>query len=163
MFVLITVTVCGVLFPLLYDMFLPQDAEIQNQAARTFRTLVTKALPFTLITVILIFLHQIKVIHRILGPLENFKNTFIRVADGDLTRKVILRHGDYLEDESAKINRMIQSLSNHEAQLQEGRKEIIPILREIKTKIQDEKVSRDVDRALEIATDTLVPLELRKQ
>jgi len=163
MLILIFVTVCGILFPLLYDMFLPQDAEIQHQAAETFRTLLTKALPFTIITLILIYVHQIKVIHRICGPLENFKNTLVKVSEGDLTRKVILRHGDYLEDECGKINQMIEFLSNHEERLREGHEKIIPLLKEIKLQVEDKEICKNVDKALTIITDTLVPFELRKR
>jgi nitrogen fixation/metabolism regulation signal transduction histidine kinase len=144
-------------------MFLPQDAEIQYQASETFRTLLTKALPFTIITLILIYVHQIKVIHRICGPLENFKKTLIKVSEGDLTRKVILRPGDYLEDECGKINQMIESLSNHEERLREGHEKIISILKEIKLQVEDKKIRENVDEALTIATDTLTIFQLRKR
>jgi len=163
MLILISVTVCGILFPLLYDMFLPQDAEIQHQAAETFRTLLTKAIPFTLITLILIYIHQIKFIHRIFGPLENFKHTLCKVSEGDLTRKVILRSGDYLEDECGKINQMVESLSGHEERLRDGHEKIILILEEIKTQVEDKKIRNNVDKALTIVTDMLLPVGLRNK
>jgi methyl-accepting chemotaxis protein len=64
------------------------------------------------ILLILAFIHQIVITHKICGPLVNFRNTFKRISEGDLTRKIFLRRHDFLQDEANQVNEMIDVLSN---------------------------------------------------
>ena len=48
--------------------------------------------------------------HRIAGPLYRFRATFNQVAQGDLSRATRIRKGDFLLNEQAKIEEMIEAL-----------------------------------------------------
>ena len=63
--------------------------------------------PPTLIVFFLLFLHAVIVSHRIAGPLYRFKKIYKAICEGDLTCHIILRKGDYLEEEAELINRMV--------------------------------------------------------
>lgn len=51
--------------------------------------------------------------HKFCGPLVNFSHTFKKIAQGDLTRKIYLRQYDFLKNEAAQVNDMIDFLSDH--------------------------------------------------
>ncbi len=113
MFLVLTVTVGAILFPIIYEMFASNDLNIQYKAAQTFLILVKRLLPCTIVLFTFFFIHLSIITHRICGPLVNFTNTFSRIATGDLTRKIRLRKGDYLKRECDQINSMIDGLSEH--------------------------------------------------
>ena len=62
---------------------------------------------------VLAFFCQIIITHQVCGPLVNFKNSFNKISQGDLTRKVHLRKNDLLKNEAAQFNQMIDHLSAH--------------------------------------------------
>lgn len=111
MMVVIMLTGVVVLYPLVLDMFYNPDLEIQYRAALTMLGSVKRLVPAVLAILALGFIHQLIITHRICGPLVNFTNTFRRISEGDLTRKIILRHGDYLKKECRSINEMIDGLA----------------------------------------------------
>jgi hypothetical protein len=62
-----------------------------------------------LITVCSIVYH-IVLSHRLCGPLVNMGHTIDSVINGDLSRKIHLRHKDFLTDEAERINIMLATL-----------------------------------------------------
>jgi methyl-accepting chemotaxis protein len=60
---------------------------------------------------VLAFICQLIVTHQVCGPLVNFKNSFDRISQGDLTRKVCLRKNDLLKAEALQFNQMLDHLS----------------------------------------------------
>lgn len=150
MLVIIIITLAMLLSPLFYDMFLSSDLDVQYQAAQTFLTLVKRLLPAVILMFVLVFLHQILITHRICGPLVNFTHTFKRIAQGDLTRKVVLRKGDYLREECEKINEMIDSLAHFISNIRGGQEKLISVLEEVMTKIEDLDTKTKIAEALEI-------------
>lgn len=113
MLLIIIATLAVQFSPLLQDMYLSGDIEVQYQAAQIFLPLLQRFLPAVVVMFILIFLHQMLFTHRIFGPLVNFAHTFDKMSQGDLTRKVRLRKGDFLDNETEKINRMNDSINQH--------------------------------------------------
>ena len=113
MFLVMVVTTGAILYPDLYTMFSSQELSAQYQAAQNFLVLAKRIIPSTVILFVLFFIHQLFMTHKICGPLVNFTTTFKKIGDGDLSRRVILRKGDYLKVECEAINGMIEGLSKN--------------------------------------------------
>jgi methyl-accepting chemotaxis protein len=62
---------------------------------------------------VLAVVNQMWVTHKFCGPLVNFTNSFKKIAQGDLTRKVNLRTKDLLKEEALQFNDMMDDLSYH--------------------------------------------------
>jgi len=107
------VIIFGVLFPFYNDIFKLSDMYAQHYSAKLFVVLLDR-LSFALIAVLLVSLiYQMIISHKFCGPLVNFSNTFKKVIQGDLTRKIFLRRYDFLKNEAAQVNDMIDALSEH--------------------------------------------------
>jgi nitrogen fixation/metabolism regulation signal transduction histidine kinase len=114
------------------------------------------------------FIHLIVLTHRFCGPMINIKKTIQEVARGNLTRKVFLRKNDFLKEEAAILNHMIDQLSGRFEDIRADNAvllarieekldgdndgvEIIPILNEVKanavhTRDILDKVKMDPDK-----------------
>ena len=55
-------------------------------------------------------IHSILISHRIAGPLYRFRMTFQDIIDGNLSRFIRIRKGDYLVNDQTKIEEMIHML-----------------------------------------------------
>jgi methyl-accepting chemotaxis protein len=150
MVIIIIITLAVLLWPLLNDMFFSNNLDVQYQAAQTFLTLVKRLFPAVGLMFILIFVHQILITHRICGPLVNFTHTFKKIAEGDLTRKIVLRKGDYLSEECEKINTMIDSLSRFIANIRNSHEKLVSLLEEVMAKVKDRDTRIKVEEALDI-------------
>ncbi len=128
MFLVMVVTLALVLVPDLYTMFSSQDLAAQHQAAQNYLVLATRIVPSALLLFLLMFVHQLFMTHKICGPLVNFTTTFKKIGDGDLSRKVMLRKGDYLKVECEAINGMIEGLSQRFQQIAEEHVRVIQVL-----------------------------------
>lgn len=107
------VIVFGVLSPFYRDIFQITDMYSQHYSAKFFVVLLDR-MSFALIALLLVSLiYQMIINHKFCGPLVNFSHTFKKIAQGDLTRKVYLRQYDFLKNEAAQVNDMIDALSNH--------------------------------------------------
>jgi len=107
------VIIGAVLYPFYHEIFKIQDIYGQHYSAKFFVVLLNR-LSLALIAVLLIsLLYQMIINHKFCGPLVNFSHTFRKIAQGDFTRKVYLRRHDFLKNEAAQVNDMIDSLSDH--------------------------------------------------
>lgn len=107
------VIVFGVLSPFYRDIFQLTDMYSQHYSAKFFVVLLDR-LSLALIAVLLVSLiYQMIINHKFCGPLVNFSHTFKKITQGDLTRKIFLRRYDFLKNEAAQVNDMIDALSNH--------------------------------------------------
>lgn len=150
MLLVIFATVGVILSPLMMDMFLSDDIEIQYRAAITFLSFIKKLVPTIIAVFSLIFLHQVIVTHRICGPLVNFSKTFKRLAEGDFTKKVEIRSDDYMKEDCQKINQMIEGLSFVVSRVRISNDKLIEAIEKIKKKVDDIKTRDQVLEALDL-------------
>jgi len=150
MFFIVLITVGVILSPLIYDMVFSINLDVQYQSAQTFLVLVKRLVPAIIVVLVLFTVHQIIITHKICGPLVNFSHTFKRLAEGDLTRKIYLRQGDYLKRECDKINDMIDGLSGILRRLIEDHKKLILKLEDIMMRVQDIDTREKIQCSLEI-------------
>lgn len=150
MLLVIFATVGVILSPLMMDMFLSNDIEIQYRAAITFLSFIKRLVPTIIAVFVLVFLHQIMITHRICGPLVNFSKTFKRLAEGDFTRKVEIRADDYMKEDCQKINQMIESLSFTVTRVRISNEKLIESIDKIKKRVDDIKTRDQVLEALDL-------------
>jgi hypothetical protein len=106
---------CTVIFsvlPPLYDGFQRSgDYQVQHFAAKFFIVILDRLVPTLSAIFVLGSVYTIVITHRICGPLVNLSKTFERISEGDFTRGVHLRRGDFLKREAAMVNNMNDVLS----------------------------------------------------
>jgi methyl-accepting chemotaxis protein len=113
MLLVFAVVIGAVLYPFYHEIFRINDMYAQHYSAKFFIVLLDR-LSLALIAVLLISLiYQMIINHKFCGPLVNFSHTFKKIIQGDLTRKIYLRRYDFLKNEAAQVNDMIDSLSDH--------------------------------------------------
>lgn len=149
MFLVMVVTTGAILYPDLYTMFTSQDLSLQYQAAQSFLVLAKRIIPSTIFLFTLFFIHQLLMTHKICGPLVNFTTTFKKIGDGDLSRKVVLRKGDYLKVECDAINGMIEGLSLKFQSFAEEHDRVVRTLEGALDSIVDEQARRDIQCLLD--------------
>jgi methyl-accepting chemotaxis protein len=147
--VIVTLTI--IMYPLFRDMF-SNDMDTQYRAAQTFLILVKRMVPAVILLLLLFVLHLIIVTHRICGPLVNFRHTFLKLKEGNLSRRIYLRQGDYLKKECELINGMIDGLSGIVSRIMEDQKKLISNLEEMISKTQDLDTKEKLEEALRFVT-----------
>jgi methyl-accepting chemotaxis protein len=132
--------------------------------------IIKQLIPALLVILGLYTLHQIIITHRICGPLVNFTHTFSKLAEGDLTRKVYLRQGDYLKKECQKINEMIDGLSGILKRVMTDHEKLITSLEDAMSHVQDIDTKERIASSLEMlkndasyVTESLSIVKLRKE
>jgi nitrogen fixation/metabolism regulation signal transduction histidine kinase len=84
---------------------------VQYLSASMFLVLLDRLVIALALIFVISFIHLIVLTHRFCGPMINIKKTIQEVARGNLTRKVFLRKNDFLKEEAAILNHMIDQLS----------------------------------------------------
>ena len=146
----VIVTVSILLYPLIHDIIFLPDLEGQYRAAQTFLLLVKWLVPAILIVLVLFMGHTIINAHRICGPLVNFTHTFDSLAQGDLTRKVYIRKGDYLKSECARINLMIDGISGIINRLFAHHNQLLVTLQSLNEQAKDMEIKEKLESSLKI-------------
>jgi methyl-accepting chemotaxis protein len=159
MLVAILLTAVGTLAPLIYNMVFGIGLKVQYEAAQAFLAVTKVLMPALLCLLILYAVHLLYVTHRIVGPLMNFTQTFLRLAAGDFTRKVRLRRHDFLQKESEHINTMIDQLSGLLSRLRSDHRELSAVLEDLIAKAQDLDTQEKVRVALDILRREAVDME----
>jgi methyl-accepting chemotaxis protein len=112
MLLIFAVVIGAVLYPFYHEIFMIDDIYAQHYSAKFFVVLLDR-LSLALIAVLLISLiYQTIINHKFCGPLVNFSHTFKKISQGDLTRKIYLRRYDFLKNEAAQVNDLIDFLSD---------------------------------------------------
>jgi len=126
---LVFVVILGVvLIPFYHEMFNIDDIYAQHYSAKFFIVLLDRT-SIALVAVLLISLiYQMIINHKFCGPLVNFSNTFKKITQGDLTRKIYLRRYDFLKNEAAQVNGMIDFLTDHIMTLKKGHEQLLSTL-----------------------------------
>ena len=101
----------GLLLPLLLELSNP-DLSVAQQGELTNKILYlySRLSPILVLVLAILIAHSVVVSHRIAGPLYRFKATFNQVAGGDLSKMTRIRKGDFLLNEQAKMEEMIEAL-----------------------------------------------------
>ena len=131
-------------------MILSDDIEIQYRMAQTFLILIKWLLPAIILIVVLFVIHHIIVTHRICGPLVNFTHTFKKMGQGDLTRKVYVRHRDYLKKECEEINGMIDGLSTLLGQVNRDQKNLIDEMEDLMAHVESLDTPEKIKTSLNV-------------
>jgi len=101
----------GLVLPLVLELSNPDlSLAQQGEAVNKILYLQSRLSPVLLIVFLILIAHSVVVSHRIAGPLYRFRSTFNQVAQGDLSRVTRIRKGDFLLNEQAKIEEMIEAL-----------------------------------------------------
>lgn len=159
MLVAILLTAVGTLAPLIYNMIFGIDLKEQYETAQVFLDVTKGLVPALLCLLVLYAVHLLYVTHRIVGPLMNFTQTFLSLADGDFTRKVRLRPNDYLQRESEHINTMIDQLSGLLSRLRTDHRELVAALENLIAKARELDTQEKVRSALDILRKEAVDME----
>lgn len=137
-----------VLFPVIEKMMLADDIDTRYFAAQTFLLMTRRLLPALVVMLVAIFVHQLVLSHRICGPLVNFTHTFRRIGQGDLTRKIHLRHGDYLKKECDRINEMIDGFSGLIDRIRGDNTRLVALLEDVVSHIEDLDTRKKTEETL---------------
>jgi signal transduction histidine kinase len=132
-------------------MYQSPDSEMQYQASQLFLLISERLLLALGISLILYSIHQILITHKFCGPITNFSNTFKKIIEGDLTRKVHLRDSDYLKEEAHCINEMIDVVANTLASIKEENGKLIDNLNKAVITTADSDEKREPEKALNMA------------
>jgi nitrogen fixation/metabolism regulation signal transduction histidine kinase len=124
------VLVLVVLSPYFYDIFNNDELWVQYLSAKTFLVLLDRLVIALPLIFLISFIHFIVLTHRFCGPMINIKNTIQEVARGNFTRKVFLRKNDFLKEEAATLNHMIDQLSGHFEAIREDNAAMLAMLEE---------------------------------
>lgn len=108
----VAIVVLTVLIPFYLDSFESLELCRQYLSAKLFIVLLGRLPIVAGALLLIIFIHQIIMSHRLCGPLVNFVHSFKKLSKGDFTRRIYLRRYDYLKDEARHLNEMIDGLSN---------------------------------------------------
>jgi nitrate/nitrite-specific signal transduction histidine kinase len=125
-----TVVVLAVLSPYFYDIFNDDELWVQYLSAKTFLVLLDRLVIALPLIFLISFFHFIVLTHRFCGPMINIKNTIQEIARGNFTRKVFLRRNDFLKEEAATLNHMIDQLSGCFEDIREDNASLLATLEE---------------------------------
>ena len=104
---------------------------------------------------VLAFVCQLIVTHQVCGPLVNFKNSFDRISQGDLTRKVRLRKNDLLKAEAMQFNQMLDHLSAHIEDVKNDNRMMFSVLQSLADESGESKRTEKARRFLELHAETI--------
>ena len=122
-----------VLSPFYSDIFKAGDLWTKHFSAKMFIVLLERISISSLFIMAISLFYFIVFSHKIGGPLVNIGRTIERISEGDFTRKVYLRKGDFLKNEANQINAMMNALSNSIAII---KKENLLLIEDLEQSIQ---------------------------
>ena len=137
-----------VLFPIIQKMMNAEDPYVQYIASQTFLVLTQRMIPVFIIIFLLVLIHQVVLSHRICGPLMNFTNTFKKIGEGDLTRRIYIRHWDYLKKECRKINDMVDGISEFISRMRSNNVKLVSLLEDVKVYTENLDTKEEIDEML---------------
>ena len=124
------ILVLTVLSPYFYDIFNKEELWVQYLSAKTFLVLLDRLVIALPLIFVISFIHLIVLTHRFCGPMINIKHTLRELARGNFTRKVFLRKHDFLKEEAAILNQMIDHLAGYFEDIREDNTALLAVLEE---------------------------------
>jgi len=153
MLLVFAVIVVAVILPFYRKIFEIHDLYAQHYSAKFFVVLLDRLSIALLVILFFNVLYQMMINHKFCGPLVNFSNTFKKIAQGDFTRKVFLRRYDFLKNEAAQVNDMIDSLSNYIMALRKDHDRLLSAMEDISGGKMDLSENQKVIEALRKQAD----------
>ncbi len=80
------------------------------------------------VTLVVIAFYGVFFLHRVAGPVYRFRQTFLKINDGEIPHPIHLREGDYFGETAAEINRFIEKLKFERSKCAQMRDQITRIL-----------------------------------
>ncbi len=77
------------------------------------------------ITLVIIAFYGVFFLHRVAGPVYRFRQTFLKVNDGEVPPQIHLREGDYFTETATEINRFLSRLKFEKNKNQKIREKIL--------------------------------------
>ncbi len=90
--------------------------------------LVVRVSCILFVTLVIIAFYGIFFLHRVAGPVYRFRQTFLKLNDGEIPRPVSLREGDYFSETATEINRLIEKMKFEKSRCQLMKEHIKAIL-----------------------------------
>jgi methyl-accepting chemotaxis protein len=128
----VAIIIITVLSPFYQDALTANTLWEQNFSARYFVAVLDRLIVTMAVLLVVIFCHQIIFTHRFCGPLINFRHSFKRITQRDLTRKVYLRKGDFLKQEATQVNEMMDSLADTLSAIKQSNDNVLEALKAYK-------------------------------
>ena len=125
--------IATILSPYYTDIFKTSDLWVKHFSANMFIVLLERLSITSLFILVVSVLHFVIFTHKFCGPLVNIGRTIARISEGDFTRKIYLRKGDFLKNEAKQVNAMMKALSNSIATV---KSENLLLLEDIEKSIQ---------------------------
>ena len=131
MLLIFAVVIGAVLCPFYYEIFKIGDIYAQHYSAKFFIVLLDRISLAFVAVLFISLIYQMIINHKFCGPLVNFSHTFKKITQGDLTRKIYLRRYDFLKNEAAQVNDLIDFLSDHIMTLKKDHDQLLLTLKEV--------------------------------
>ena len=149
-FFVIMLSLAGTLFFPLYFQLSDPNLNYRELGEIADKILFLHSRIWIVLLVVLIFiaLHSIIISHRIAGPLYRFRAIFRQIRDGDLSKPIRIRKGDFLMDEQAVIEEMMDMLRSRIGQIKGEHAAMGKAVREIVGEHGSE-LPRDLRRKIE--------------
>lgn len=80
------------------------------------------------VTLIIIAFYGVFFLHRVAGPVYRFRQTFLKLNDGEIPRPINLREGDYFTETASEINRLIEKTKFEKEKCRQMKEQIKTIL-----------------------------------
>lgn len=93
--------------------------EKRELGAQILLFLDRRAMPVLVLVALVIFLHSIRTSHRVAGPLFRFRALLRSMAGGDLSMRVRIRPGDYLQEEARTFDQALAGLRERLGEIRE--------------------------------------------
>jgi methyl-accepting chemotaxis protein len=157
-------------------LFVPEIMKLHNEsvsfeartaAADRILTFHSRIWPVAITLICFLGLHSIIFFHRLVGPLYRFRVTFEQVCSGDLSFRVKTRSKDYLNQEEAVLNEMIEMLAGKLGSIQLASLDALKSLGELEQKVSgwtetDKELLRLHRQHLDRLMDTAQYFQLQK-
>jgi len=147
-FAITFIIIALIIAPVVNKMFQSFDSETQYQAATLFLSILERIMPVLGVIFLFFILHQLMITHHFCGPIKNFAETFRKTAAGDLTRKIKIRHTDFLRDDAQLVNDMLDSLSQSFHTVQQEHRHLVSALEEVAAGSDGAQEHSDAARAI---------------
>jgi methyl-accepting chemotaxis protein len=122
------VVIIAVLSPFYSDIFQSGDLYAQHMSSKIFLMLLERCAMAFVLLLLIVFLYQVLIIHKICGPLVSFKNTIGKINSGDLTSKIHLRPYDFFKQEASLVNETLDTMSALVSNVRKRQQKIIETL-----------------------------------